>query len=115
MVASVPLSHGAQQAATSITRRLRLGCSRSGTPESAPREYATTQNNLGLALHDRKDYVQAIEAYGQALVADPENGTAHYNTACAYALLGDPQKAVAWLEKAIALEREILENVNKKL
>jgi tetratricopeptide (TPR) repeat protein len=76
------------------------------TPEAAPLDYAMTQNNLGAAYLKLQDYERAIAAFGRIIALNPQDGTAHYNTACAYALMGQVEEACAWLEKAIALDGE---------
>ena len=51
--------------------------------------------------HKNGEYEKAIEAYGEILKEDPEDTSALYNTACAYALLKEKEKAVEFLLKAV--------------
>jgi tetratricopeptide (TPR) repeat protein len=74
------------------------------TREAFPSDWAGTQNNLGLAYHNRQDYPRAIEEWGRILQVDTENESALYNTACAYALMGKGDEACQWLKKAMALD-----------
>ena len=62
------------------------------------------------ALYQNKDYKQAIPAYQKALelgAGYPSNQA--YNIACCYALLGDKESALKWLEKAVAMGFRYLE------
>ncbi|HEX8737447.1 MAG TPA: tetratricopeptide repeat protein [Pyrinomonadaceae bacterium] len=61
-------------------------------------------NELGSAYYNNKDYRKAIPAYEKALelgFGSPAN--AAYNIACNYALAGDKEQALKWLEKAFEL------------
>jgi tetratricopeptide (TPR) repeat protein len=63
------------------------------------------------SLYQNKDYKQAIPAYQKALefgAGVPSNQA--YNIACCYALLGDKESALRWLEKAFAMGFRRLEN-----
>jgi len=53
---------------------------------------------LGILYADRKDLKRAIEAFQQALKADPELEEAHFRLATAYRLAGESDKAKAELE-----------------
>ena len=52
-------------------------------------------------LNQEKRYREVIAVYEEILEAGPEDDTALYNTACAYSLLGEKKKAVAYLEKSV--------------
>lgn len=59
---------------------------------------------LGSALYQGKDYRRAIPAYEKALelrAGFPSDSA--YNIACCYALLGEKEKAIQWLEKSFDL------------
>src|SRR6476469_6296599 len=63
------------------------------------------------ALYQNKDYKQAISAYQKALeLGAGVPGNQAYNIACCYALLGDKESALNWLEQAFALGFRRLEN-----
>ena len=58
-------------------------------------------NQLGDAAYGNKDYRRAISAYEKALelgAGFPSN--AAYNIACCYALLGEKELAIKWLQKS---------------
>ena len=60
---------------------------------------------LGLAYYNAKDYRKSIPAYERQLdlgFGQPAN--AAYNIACNYALAGDKEQAIKWLEKALELK-----------
>jgi tetratricopeptide (TPR) repeat protein len=52
---------------------------------------------------------EGIAAYDQTLAIKPDNHDALYNKACCYCLQGDVEKAIEWLQAAIALDSENLE------
>jgi beta-lactamase regulating signal transducer with metallopeptidase domain/Flp pilus assembly protein TadD len=54
----------------------------------------------GMSLHREGRYAEAIGAFGHAIEAGYREGAASYNTACAYALSGDKDRAFEWLGKA---------------
>jgi hypothetical protein len=61
-------------------------------------------NQLANALYQSKDYRKSIAAYEKAL--ELRNGfpsDAAYNIACCYALLGEKENALRWLEKSFEL------------
>ena len=57
---------------------------------------------MGFALHSLKEYDRAIDAYSTVLKAGatPIAPLTKYNLGCAYALKGEPETAIEWLEKA---------------
>ncbi|HEV8160441.1 MAG TPA: tetratricopeptide repeat protein, partial [Pyrinomonadaceae bacterium] len=60
---------------------------------------------LGLAYYNAKDYRKSIPAYEKQLelgFGQPAN--AAYNIACDYALAGDKEQAIKWLEKALEMK-----------
>ncbi|HKP44987.1 MAG TPA: hypothetical protein VJT50_00180, partial [Pyrinomonadaceae bacterium] len=63
------------------------------------------------SLYQIKDYKRAIPAYEKALeLGAGIPGNQAYNIACCYALLGDKDAALMWLEKAFALGFRRLED-----
>ena len=62
-------------------------------------------NQLGSARYNAKDYRKSITAYEKALTLGAGNpANAAYNIACNYALLGEKELALKWLEKAFELK-----------
>lgn len=57
---------------------------------------------MGFALHSMKEYDRAIKAYTTVLKAGttPVESLTKYNLGCAYALKGENETAIDWLEKA---------------
>ena len=55
---------------------------------------------VGFSRHNLKQYKQAIEAWERSEKIN-SNPFVTYNLACAYALSGDKEKALWWLDKAI--------------
>ena len=58
---------------------------------------ATLFFNFGVLLEDSERHAEAIEAYQQALAADPDFADAHYNLARLYESVGKPQHAIRHL------------------
>jgi tetratricopeptide (TPR) repeat protein len=71
-------------------------------------------DRLGSARYSSKDYRKAIPAYEKAMelrAGFPSN--AAYNIACCYALLGEKEQALKWLERAFDMGFRFLENAQK--
>jgi tetratricopeptide (TPR) repeat protein len=61
-------------------------------------------NQLGNAHYEAKDYRRAITAYEKALeLREGFPSNVAYNIACCYALLGDKENAIKWLDKSFEL------------
>jgi tetratricopeptide (TPR) repeat protein len=59
-------------------------------------------NQLGNAYYSGKNYASAIKAYEKVLeIGGTPSSSAAYNIACNYALLGEKEQALKWLEKAL--------------
>ena len=58
---------------------------------------ATLFFNFGVLLEDSSQYGEAIDAYNQALAADPDFADAHFNLARLYEIVGKPQQAIRHL------------------
>jgi hypothetical protein len=59
---------------------------------------------LGVSRHQMKQYDGALEAYGKAVSLQPAMRGVHYNMACALALRGRADEALAELEKALGTD-----------
>jgi hypothetical protein len=71
-------------------------------------------NSLADARYEAKDYLKAIPAYQKVIelrYAIPSN--AAYNIACCYALAGDKEHALEWLDKAFEMGFRNLEHAQK--
>lgn len=71
-------------------------------------------NRLAFSYWQIKDYKNAIPAYEKVLeIGDDYPSNAAYNIASAYALLGDKEQAIKWLEKSFKLGFRYLEQAQK--
>jgi len=59
--------------------------------------------NAGMAAYQRGDYAEAARLLTIGYVYHPENPYTAYNAACSYALAGDEEMALAFLDRAIEL------------
>src|SRR5512145_2157458 len=66
------------------------------TDEGIPEAY----NGVGVTWRMRNDLERALEWYKKALVVDPDFGDAYYNMACVYALRGEKDMALRYLQIA---------------
>jgi len=57
-------------------------------------------NGVGVTWRMRSDFAQALVWYKKALGVDPDFGDAYYNMACVYALSGQPDLALRYLQIA---------------
>jgi hypothetical protein len=57
-------------------------------------------NGVGVTWRMRDDFKAALEWYKKALSIDPDFGDAYYNMACVYALSGQPDLALRYLQIA---------------
>lgn len=67
------------------------------------------QNNLANQLVQRGDYVQALDAYQAAQVAEPDNAVLYFNAAVAYTNADELDPALAALDQAIERGDETLQ------
>jgi len=78
----------------------------------------------GQAAYNSKDYTQYLELNLQVLASKPGSdqalneiswylGSAQYNSACGYALIGDKDKALAMLERVLVIGQVDLNNLEK--
>ena len=83
-----------------------------GRWSDAAKEYETTialapdfveaLNNLGLAYKRQLEYGKALNSFQTLIQLRPEIAAAYYNTACVYALQGDVDQSIDWLNRAVA-------------
>ncbi len=66
-------------------------------------------NNLGVIYIHQKNFLEARTSLEKAVVLNPDYGDPYYNLACLYALQHKPDKGLAYLKKALALDRSIME------
>jgi hypothetical protein len=57
-------------------------------------------NGVGVTWRMRDDFKAALQWYKKALRVDPDFGDAYYNMACVYALTGQPELALRYLQIA---------------
>ncbi len=57
-------------------------------------------NGVGVSYRGRGDFTSALDWYKKALAVDPDFGDAYYNMACVYALSGQPDLALRYLQIA---------------
>jgi hypothetical protein len=57
-------------------------------------------NGVGVSYRGRGDFAAALTWYKKALGVDPDFGDAYYNMACVYALSGQPDLALRYLQIA---------------
>lgn len=57
-------------------------------------------NGVGVTWRMRNDLARSLEWYKKALVVDPDFGDAYYNMACVYALQGEKDLALRYLQIA---------------
>jgi Tfp pilus assembly protein PilF len=57
-------------------------------------------NGVGVTFRMRNDLPRALEWYKKALAVDPDFGDAYYNMACVYALEGQKELALRYLQIA---------------
>jgi tetratricopeptide (TPR) repeat protein len=67
-------------------------------------------NNLGIALHEKKDLDGAIAAFRQAIALDPKFAQAHYNLGTVLKARGDRAGANAAFRRAIALDPKLAQH-----
>ncbi|HEY0460371.1 MAG TPA: tetratricopeptide repeat protein [Pyrinomonadaceae bacterium] len=61
-------------------------------------------NQLGNAHYNGKNYAGAIKAYDKVLeIGGTPSSSAAYNIACNYALMGEKEQALKWLEKSLEM------------
>ena len=68
--------------------------------------------NLGYTALQARDFNTAIDAYRRTMDLGYRPGTSAYNTACAYALMGNRDAAFEWLERAKAAKFEVEDYVD---
>jgi len=69
--------------------------------------YAIAYNNRGLAYYKQDKYVKAAGDFRKAIQFNPNNELAYNNAAIVFCKQGDYDKALLYLDKAIALIKDI--------
>lgn len=67
------------------------------------RNEASAYTSQGMTAYSAGDYPRAIESFRKAFLLRPENSAIAYNISCSFALLGEKDSALVWLEKALQL------------
>ncbi|MFO7899549.1 MAG: PDZ domain-containing protein [Planctomycetota bacterium] len=70
-------------------------------PAKLSRRQLQAIHKRALAYFAKKEYRKAIAECAKVLTADPDNAIALYNTACAYSLLKEEEKALEFLRKSL--------------
>jgi len=68
----------------------------------SPEVLAAIAMDQGIRYLQIKRYERALQEFQKVLESQPANETALYNIACAYALMGEPDKAFDYLDRSIA-------------
>jgi tetratricopeptide (TPR) repeat protein len=76
------------------------------TPEDAEDFY-----NRGLAQVKAGKYAECIESIGRTLALSPDHANAHYTLACAYALMGNADAALASIARAIECDPDVASDI----
>lgn len=63
--------------------------------------YSEGYVGIGVTYYMRDRYDEALDFYKKSLEANPGNRDAYYNTACVYALKGEPEQALRYLKIAV--------------
>lgn len=74
--------------------------------------YSTPQwpyRNMGFALYNKGDILQAVDAYKEALIIQPNFDLARYDLGVAYVALGKVKEAIGEFEQAVKINPEYLE------
>jgi tetratricopeptide (TPR) repeat protein len=74
---------------------------------------ATAHNNLGFALHNRREFERAVANYREALRLNPDYADAHTNLGVAYGMLRRNDEAVDCLREAARLRPDLAPTRNK--
>jgi len=77
--------------------------------ELSPEKKGIAYFNLGMLYARKKDYQTAIKWFRLAIGKEPFNAKNYYNLAVAYLQLGQTEKAIPELEKAVELWPEFKE------
>jgi tetratricopeptide (TPR) repeat protein len=72
-------------------------------------ERASPYGNRGMAHYREQRYEEAAEAFEEGIEAVPEFPGVHYNAACMRALVGEPDRALEHLRRALELDPSLAE------
>lgn len=80
--------------------------------ERGPRfQQVNPHKQEGIKLFKEYDYPGAIREFKKALDVDPTDQAVHFNLACAYSLMEDPQNAMYHIDRLSAMNFQHLERV----
>ena len=97
---------------TSRERRRDARTTRRSERERGPRfQQVNPHKQEGIKLFKEYDYPGAIREFKQALDIDPTDQAVHFNLACAYSLMEDPQNAMYHIDRLAAMNFQHLDRV----
>lgn len=91
----------------SILQRLGRAAEALALVEEKPARTTDDFYSLGLAQVKAGKYAESIASISRVLDDEPDHALAHYTIACAYALGGDADRALAAIEHALASEPDL--------
>jgi tetratricopeptide (TPR) repeat protein len=75
--------------------------------------YVDALNNLGVIfIHDR-DFIAARSSFQKAIRLEPANVDPYYNLACVCAVMGETKMSLAYLKKAVSLNKSAIDWARK--
>ena len=75
--------------------------------------YVDALNNLGVIfIHDR-NFTAARRSFEKAIRLEPANVDPYYNLACVCAFMGETKKSLAYLKKAVSLDKAVIDWARK--
>jgi tetratricopeptide (TPR) repeat protein len=75
--------------------------------------YVDALNNLGVIfIHDR-DFTAARSSFEKAIRLEPANVDPYYNLACVCAVMGETKMSLAYLKKAVSLDKSAIDWARK--
>ncbi len=75
--------------------------------------YVDALNNLGVILIHDRDFTAARSSFEKAIRLKPANVDPYYNLACVCAVMGETKMSLAYLKKAVSLNKSAIEWARK--